>query len=337
MMHFSLASRNTPRRDPPHMQPAAPPAASPGPAADTRADASAPRQSPGGMQTARRSVPSFRRRGETRQAASGGAGHDLPASAPPTPAASLSSEGADAAAAFAPGHSQRAHPGGPSRAGQAGEPPHREAEAARDPRCAPEGRAGSPGHSGRAPECGGRSESRRPAHAPFPGRRPPSFDRQSPSCGGGRRGETEAHHTPPRRPSEPPPARFAPAGDPRCAPEGRAGCPGHSGRAPEGGGRSEPRRPAHAAAPPCGKPGPGGADACRPQPPPPADGNGLLDSLLRLLPRDLGHKPLLKLPFCSIYAEDLLLIALILVLMEDECDETLLLSLFYILVSGLEP
>lgn len=47
-------------------------------------------------------------------------------------------------------------------------------------------------------------------------------------------------------------------------------------------------------------------------------------------------KPILKLPFCTLYMEDILLLALILVLLNEECDEILLLALIYIFISGLE-
>lgn len=47
-------------------------------------------------------------------------------------------------------------------------------------------------------------------------------------------------------------------------------------------------------------------------------------------------KPILKLSFCTLYMEDILLLALILVLINENCDEALLLALIYIFVSGLE-
>ena len=46
--------------------------------------------------------------------------------------------------------------------------------------------------------------------------------------------------------------------------------------------------------------------------------------------------PILQLPFCTIYSEDILLLALIMVLINENCDEILLLALIYIFISGLE-
>lgn len=46
--------------------------------------------------------------------------------------------------------------------------------------------------------------------------------------------------------------------------------------------------------------------------------------------------PILKLPFCTLYSEDILLLALIMILINENCDEILLLALVYIFISGLE-
>ncbi len=56
----------------------------------------------------------------------------------------------------------------------------------------------------------------------------------------------------------------------------------------------------------------------------------------RICETKVKASPILKLPFCTLYSEDILLLALILVLMNEKCDETLLLALVYIFISGLE-
>ncbi len=48
------------------------------------------------------------------------------------------------------------------------------------------------------------------------------------------------------------------------------------------------------------------------------------------------QNPILSLPFCTLYLEDILLLALILVLINENCNELLILALIYIFISGLE-